>query len=464
MVVAPGSATSAPSFPDGQANLFILESDEPFSAIFNRFVKPFSEIVYYEDKLFRLDEAARTNGDRLAAIISTAGSILRNPLWCVSKDALILEGYAPSASEMDPEIAPAICSAAETGIFPNAVDLKNIRKRDKTHNDIGEIVVAGCTALVLPIYVHGIKVADLVAPAACRPFSRFDRRLLRRTARYVYEVFFKDKSLAENSEVQFSSYLTQLLHNQMNSDAAIDYFIERAKLNTNGNCFYIMTIRPRANAADTHDIFYIASHFKGLLTGRPYAIDGPNFVVLLNLPVDNKFSETPLFESLRARAEELGQVIGISQRFYNLRETSKAYANALIAAQIGAELRFINGTQRPIDKVVFFFWQVMPLALIREANASGDVRKFVDPVITDLMQYDKEHNSDYAYSLYCYLTNLNNYSDAALEANIHKNTLVYRIRRIEEMYHISLSDRFHSFRLHLSFIILMYLNELDERY
>ncbi len=226
----------------------------------------------------------------------------------------------------------------------------------------------------------------------------------------------------------------------------------------------MMVIRSMTSSDTPHDVFYIASHFKALLTGKAYAIDGPNIVVLLNEPTSLRLIDTPLFDSLRERAQALGQVIGVSQRFTNILDAPKACANALTAANIGAEMNENGIFTRVPDRTVFFFWQTMPLAMIRDVNSVTDVQKYVDPIVSDLIKYDADHNTDYAYSLYCYLTFNCNMSEAAQKANIHKNTMVYRIRRIEEMFNISLTDPFHTFRLHLSFIILLYTHGLDGRY
>jgi sugar diacid utilization regulator len=326
------------------------------------------------------------------------------------------------------------------------------------------MTIGGCQTILIPIMVQNIEVARLVAIAACRPFSRFDRRLLRRTARYAYEVFIRDKSMIENSEVRFSSFLIQLLHGQTVSEDTIRTFYEKAGFKSENYSFYMMVIRSTANTDVSHDVFYIASHFKGLLTGKAYAIDGPNIVVLLNEPTSLRLVDSPLFDSLRERAKALGQVIGVSQRFSDILDVPKACANALVAANIGAEMSESQNLKRVPDRTVFFFWQTMPLALLRDVNSVTDVRKYVDPIVTDLVKYDKDHNTDYAYSLYCYLTYNCSMSDAAQIANIHKNTMVYRVRRIEEMFNISLTDPFHTFRLHLSFVILIYLGDLDERF
>lgn len=464
-VVVSGGETRLPGVAAEQINLCVVDTALPFSELFNRLSHPLAEVVCYEEKLFRLDEAARSGAAPLESVIHAAGEILRNPLWCVSNDQYVLAQY-PALDAIEGCSAEALVrEVAETSILPDSVDLRPARFRG-TGQEVGERVLGECRSLVLPIYIRGIEAGYLIAVAARGSFSKFDRRLLRRTARYVYEILFRERSVIDNAQIAYSGYLTQLLHNQIPSESALRRIAEKTRLKTGNHYFYIAVIKPciTESEVETQDLFNVAAHFRDTLAGRLYAIDGPSLVVLINQPRDVRLERSPFYESLRMTAGSLGQVVGISQRFTGLADTPQAYAQALTAAQIGVGIASSAIMIQVGEPVVFPYQNVMPLALIRQAASVSDVRKFVDPLITDLLQYDAKHNQDYTYSLYCYLTSLRNFAEAAKRMNLHKNTLVYRIHRIEEMFNTDLNERFNCFRLQLSFVILSYLNELDERY
>ncbi len=168
IINAPDSTIALPQLESEKSNLCVYETSEPFSTAFNRLTRPLTDMIYYEDKIFRLDEAARTGGDRLESIIRTAGSILRNPLWGVSSDDLIIEQYVPEAESITVESArPLILSSQETGLLPPGVDLNSARFQNPEHPDMGEITIGGCQAILIPIMVHNVQVAKLVAIAAC---------------------------------------------------------------------------------------------------------------------------------------------------------------------------------------------------------------------------------------------------------------------------------------------------------
>lgn len=62
-----------------------------------------------------------------------------------------------------------------------------------------------------------------------------------------------------------------------------------------------------------------------------------------------------------------------------------------------------------------------------------------DP-LQGLLEHDRDRNTTYAESLLAYLDSFGDTSSAAKSLNVHENTLRYRIRRLQELFSIDLSD------------------------
>ena len=62
-----------------------------------------------------------------------------------------------------------------------------------------------------------------------------------------------------------------------------------------------------------------------------------------------------------------------------------------------------------------------------------EAQKIVKQVLGKLLEYDKDHNSQFAITLYFYLSENRSWKNAAEILHIHKQTLVYRINRVEEI-------------------------------
>ena len=67
---------------------------------------------------------------------------------------------------------------------------------------------------------------------------------------------------------------------------------------------------------------------------------------------------------------------------------------------------------------------------------------FCHPKMKCLIRYDKKHNSELAYTLYIYLLHEQNISKTAAEMHMHRNSVIYRIRKIQSLIGEDFGDHF----------------------
>ena len=68
-------------------------------------------------------------------------------------------------------------------------------------------------------------------------------------------------------------------------------------------------------------------------------------------------------------------------------------------------------------------------ALTGWSNLSESSRTFCHPKMQFLLDYDKEHHSEFAYTLYMYLTHERNLAATSEAMDMHRTSLVYRVKR-----------------------------------
>ncbi|WP_047151835.1 PucR family transcriptional regulator [Aneurinibacillus tyrosinisolvens] len=114
--------------------------------------------------------------------------------------------------------------------------------------------------------------------------------------------------------------------------------------------------------------------------------------------------------------------LGISNTFRIPTGTPEAYQEALWALR-AAESH---------EKTIVYYSEESPVSpfLPRSRN---EAQELVDLVIGELLAYDFRHNSQLVMTLYIYLRENRSWQGAAKKLHIHKQTLVYRINRIEQM-------------------------------
>lgn len=152
---------------------------------------------------------------------------------------------------------------------------------------------------------------------------------------------------------------------------------------------------------------------------------------------DNDDMETAvrLGQRLRAQAEQefpKAQLLGgISGPTEGLSAWPKAYEEALQAMALGERL--------DVDHVVMFSSLGVYRLLIMLEDIP-DVRLFMQQTVGPLVAYDKQHRSSLMETLDAYFNYHGNISKTAESLFIHRNTLLYRLDRIQELTEHDLSQ------------------------
>ena len=85
-----------------------------------------------------------------------------------------------------------------------------------------------------------------------------------------------------------------------------------------------------------------------------------------------------------------------------------------------------------------------------------ELKDFVMEILGELIQYDEENNSDYVNTLQVYLEEGKNIGETAQKLYVHRNTIKYRVTKVEEILNIDLEDTNTVFNLQFAFKIRKY--------
>jgi sugar diacid utilization regulator len=96
------------------------------------------------------------------------------------------------------------------------------------------------------------------------------------------------------------------------------------------------------------------------------------------------------------------------------------------------------------------------LFVVEALMKTGGLEDFLDPKILRLMNHDEKNHTSYMETLYAYLRNSQKPLLACKELHIHRNTLDYRLSRMEEMIHVDWNNGDETFRLFLSLSVIHY--------
>lgn len=125
---------------------------------------------------------------------------------------------------------------------------------------------------------------------------------------------------------------------------------------------------------------------------------------------------------------------GISNCFNNLEELYVYYPQAYYTAMLGKP--------GPV-----FYSDEASSAHTLLSLKSAPFRSFIHPVLFEIAEYDREHNTQYFETLKTYSLLMHEKEKAAGALGIHRNTLLYRLNRIQDLFSLPFEET--STALHL---------------
>ena len=169
--------------------------------------------------------------------------------------------------------------------------------------------------------------------------------------------------------------------------------------------------------------------------------------------------EMPLDELRQAQYSELltrANVYGsVSEVFHKVDQYLGYYLCRAVCAAKAADR--LNLKQRFAT-----FDQVTPTAILFAEKMPYGARKCCDPKLIQLIELDRKGGTEYLKSLLAYWRFHEDRDAAAESLKIHRNTLSYRLKKIEEYLECNLADPNAITSVYFTLSVLRYLGELGE--
>jgi hypothetical protein len=148
-------------------------------------------------------------------------------------------------------------------------------------------------------------------------------------------------------------------------------------------------------------------------------------------------------ETLRKMLAKFPCMVGISNPFENLWSAKIALEQASCAIEYG--LQKTSSIEEQCEETVCFcdFEQCfLSFIVAKSYHSTPDLVKnsFMFQGIHRLMEYDKKHNTHLFHTLEIYLNCHQKATETGEQLNMHRNTVLYQIDRIEQLLQISLND------------------------
>ena len=142
---------------------------------------------------------------------------------------------------------------------------------------------------------------------------------------------------------------------------------------------------------------------------------------------------------------------GVSKSYTDINDTARHYQQAITALSYAK--------QTASGQSVCHYDDCSFYDLLARVDRQWDLDEFCCSAIEDLIQYDQRYGTSYLTDLTVYFESGENISKAAKILDIHRNTMRYRVNKIESILGCSLQEPALNFKLRVSLHILRFLKE-----
>lgn len=193
---------------------------------------------------------------------------------------------------------------------------------------------------------------------------------------------------------------------------------------------------------------------------KPVFLDGC-IVSLFHLHLDD--TRESIREHLGKLGRDFGFICSVSEKFYGFSDVSLYYQQAKMALSVRLDVQTEEMGMSSLlpakiyDSTVVFYSECALYQLLKSFASQQESALFFHKSIEKLLRYDMEKSAELTKTLLVYLEQERNIVHTADALYIHRNTLTYRIKKIEALTELNLDDPKLRVRIYIS--LLYYLKK-----
>ncbi|HBW34127.1 CdaR family transcriptional regulator [Desulfosporosinus sp. BICA1-9] len=294
------------------------------------------------------------------------------------------------------------------------------------------------------ITINKRNVAVLVACAHNQEFRESDKEIVSILCDAFSIELQKNKYNHLSQGLLHQSFLLDLLDDKFKDESKIDERLKILGLKLKRKLFVIFLDTQNFDATKS-TLPYLREEVELKLANASAVIYNNNIAILASCENEMHFLENES-KVLREFMITNNLQAGISRSFTDLTEVRDHYLESVEALKLG----------NLVKKETHFFSYADYLIydLINCHADNENYIKFLHRSMLKLIDYDKKNGTEFVHSFHIYLRNFKNIKDSATALNIHRNTMFYRIEKIESILNVDLNDVDILFQLYLSYKIL----------
>jgi len=425
-------------------NSILLKQGEPQSVY-----HVISEELRYERRL----EHSNTillhtlfKGKGLQELVNVASVLLENPVFICDTSNKILS-YSTTHGHID-DVAWNNIQTKGYGSYTRMVEIRKSGDMDLVYSRdeplIGKYSFAKVRYLAARIRINSHVVGHICSMEYLHSFTKIHNDILVLVCRTVACLLQRDPNFGHD-KYAYSSILYDLLQGTL-----ADVFELENRIKTTGIVFSkyfptyyrVIVVKPKQITIDA-SLYYIRDQLQAsfqIIKGVVYN----GYVVLLLPQKQETLPKMP--DQMMTMFIENDLICGVSRAFKDLINMRTYFLQAKNALELAKKL--------DMQSRVNTYEQVAPFHLVKIASQHDDLSQICSDVIRRVMRYDSENNTSFLKDLYVLVMNAYDLGRSAEQQHIHRNSMRYRAKKLEEIMGASLDDADARLRIEISFLIM----------
>ncbi|SCP98215.1 PucR C-terminal helix-turn-helix domain-containing protein [Anaerobium acetethylicum] len=432
-------------------NLMLVDAEVPLYDLFNMV-----QDILLDSSYFIQSSAALLNsiirGKGLQYIIEIGSELLGNPVMLGDSNHRVL-----AYSKCDDVTDGAWTELRDTGYSTYEYTVKydfkryienSVKSRKPVIGDLGK--VSRIRRIFSTVVVDGAVVGHLAVLEHNKPFTEKDLEITTFICDVLASEMQKNSNYRNSRKVILENLVKGLLDGSIKNEEAVTERIKYLKWKPKDKQ-YVLAVRYDRYEDSFGLISYMRDTLRDLLEEQEAVFYDNHIIFIIGCSRDTYLRREDFGDFIRFM-EKNRLCAGISQEFTRITELKKYYGQALAGMAQGQKIGK--------EDVFFMYEEYAVHHIIDICCRQEDITDFCHPALLKLIAYDDRHHTDYAKSLFAYIVNMRNMGSTADALHIHRNTMSYRMGKIQEIIGLDLDNNDLSMNLFVSYKILEYGGKL----
>lgn len=262
----------------------------------------------------------------------------------------------------------------------------------------------------------------------------------------------KDRFICNSRGFLYEYLFLDLLEGRIKDPVVINDRIKSLEIELQEN-LYVFTVSVDRNEKENTKLPYIRNLIEDIIKNGKAVIYDDRIVCVITMSGSEKPMHKIDLENFKNFLKTNKMYGGLSYCFHDLHDLQKYYKQSLKSIEMGIHLKK--------EEIIFSYEDCAKYHMLDVCSKNKSLKDFCHPSVLSLLKYDSAYNTNFTKSLYIYLICEKKQVETSKMLHIHRSTLIYRIKKAEEIMNVNLKDSGLVFNLLVSFKILEFIGEIE---